>query len=209
MRASLHLPREAAFAQSKPNSGEKSVLMVALQPRMKYPFNAMCVFLPSYNVALAPHVLTPIAELKTGGRPPCQTPGTLPTSPSGLLNTFCLPQPPTSTPLEIFSVDTDAADRRRDPVRLKTETPTTCSILTLRYLEPQPTSSRARTQSSSELVGSSTEPFVRGLWHAHIVTGSSHLTRVCRQQNPMQRLGSSFGSVSSPGDTLVLAHARV
>jgi hypothetical protein len=133
--------------------------MVALPPRMKYPFNAMCVFLPSYNVALAPHVLTPIAELKpvdvrcqvrSGSYKGVQrhlrgsflfyshllyiltyfqTPGTLPTSPSGLLNAFCLPQPPTSTPLEIFSVDTDAADRRRDPVRLKTETPTTVGFL--------------------------------------------------------------------------------
>ncbi|KAJ7880612.1 hypothetical protein B0H14DRAFT_2566297 [Mycena olivaceomarginata] len=193
MRASLHLPREAAFAQSKPNSGEKSVLMVALPPRMKYPFNAMCVFLPSYNVALAPHVLTPIAELKPVDVRRVRsdrTPGTLPTSPSGLLNTFCLPQPPTSTPLEIFSVDTDAADRRRDPVRLKTETPTTCSILTLRYLEPQPTSSRARTQSSSELVGSSTEPFVRVIIRSYIRAHPYDIDYAIHPRDP-----DSFGAV--------------
>lgn len=41
----------------------------------------------------------------------------------------CFLPTPTSTPLEIFSVDTDAADRRRDPVRLKTETPTTVGFL--------------------------------------------------------------------------------
>ncbi|KAJ7736792.1 hypothetical protein B0H14DRAFT_3168377 [Mycena olivaceomarginata] len=100
---------------------------------MKYPPNTICVFkllaawpaaelLPSYGVALAPHVLISVAKIK-----PVEVPQQrhrnvsntryFPQSPSG-----CSLPGPTSTPFD---------DRRGNPVRLKAEACTTVGFLLL------------------------------------------------------------------------------